>query len=113
MNKRHMVRGKHIDTGELVTGYYMFIRKRTGTFGQTLDESDYDRHVIARADGSLAIVHPATIEPIAVPVKRKRTLVGDYVCPNCDAAFIEGLKTTPYCGNCGQRLSYDIEGEEI
>ena len=48
-----------------------------------------------------------------MPVKRERTLFGDHVCPNCDAAFIGIVKvngklrnTMPYCGNCGQWIDW-------
>lgn len=47
----------------------------------------------------------AETEPL--PVKRERTAVGDYCCPACNAAFIDGAGTTPYCGNCGQRLAWE------
>jgi hypothetical protein len=38
------------------------------------------------------------------PIKCERTLVGNYRCPNCGAAFMEGPGLTPFCGNCGQAL---------
>lgn len=45
-------RGKTIDNGEsdfcskFVTGYYVFQKKRTGIFGQTVTDSDRDQHLI-------------------------------------------------------------------
>ena len=39
-------------------------------------------------------------------VLRERTPVGDYRCPMCRAAFIDGLGETNYCCNCGQRLAW-------
>ena len=42
------------------------------------------------------------------PLKRERTPVGDYRCPNCNAAFVENAGLTPFCGNCGQAL--DLTG---
>jgi hypothetical protein len=45
-------------------------------------------------------------------LKRETTLVGDYRCPRCNAAFIDGCGKTNYCGNCGQRLDWDDENEE-
>ena len=55
----------------------------------------------------------------AKPVTRKKTLVGDYCCPDCGAAFY-GIaenkgklqNTTPYCGNCGQKLDWDVTGND-
>ena len=41
---------------------------------------------------------------IAKPVKFEKTIVGDFRCPTCDVAFIEGMGETNYCGNCGQKL---------
>ena len=53
-----------------------------------------------------------------MPVKRERTLYGDHVCPNCAAAFIGIVKvngklrnTTPYCGNCGQRIDWGEDAQ--
>ena len=47
---------------------------------------------------------------------KEHTLVGDYRCPNCNAAFfvldeheiVDGVpvSSTPYCGNCGQKLDW-------
>lgn len=30
-------------------------------------------------------------------------------CPNCNAVFLD--RSTPYCGNCGQALSWGTENE--
>lgn len=43
----------------------------------------------------------------AEPVKHEKTGVGDYRCPCCNAAFIDGVGTTPYCGNCGQKIDWN------
>jgi len=50
-----------------------------------------------------------TNKETALPLKHERTGVGDYRCPSCDAAFIEGAGITNYCGNCGQRLLWPEE----
>lgn len=42
-----LFRGKRIDNGEWVYGYYAFRRKRRGAFGQTITELDFDTHYIA------------------------------------------------------------------
>jgi len=44
---------------------------------------------------------------------KRRTAVGDYMCPNCGVAFIDSpsggpVCETPYCGNCGQRLEWKV-----
>jgi len=52
-----------------------------------------------------------TNKETALPLKHERTGVGDYRCPSCDAAFIEGAGATNYCGNCGQRLLWPEEAE--
>ena len=39
-------------------------------------------------------------------VKKEKTLVGRFRCPTCNAAFIEGMGKTNYCGNCGQKLDW-------
>ena len=47
-------------------------------------------------------------------VVEKKTWVGDYICPTCNAVFMtdkEGLfgSRTNYCGNCGQKLDWGVE----
>lgn len=40
-----LFRGKTID-GDWTYGYYVFAPKRTGMFGQTINEADFDKHYI-------------------------------------------------------------------
>ena len=49
---------------------------------------------------------------IPCKVVKRRTPVGDYVCPSCNVVFIDHPLGGPpsevnYCGNCGQRLEWE------
>jgi uncharacterized phage protein (TIGR01671 family) len=62
MNREILFKGKRIDTGEWVYGYYVFQRKRTGGFGQQLTEHDHDRHLICSSKlGQCAEVDATTV----------------------------------------------------
>ena len=61
MNNRYIFRGKRVDNGEWVTGYYAFLRKRRGVFGQVHSELDHDRHLIIGIDGHSHEVIPETV----------------------------------------------------
>jgi hypothetical protein len=56
------------------------------------------------------ICNDYVLKNMPMKIKRETTLVGDYRCPNCNAAFIDGLGKTKYCGNCGQRLNWGEDG---
>ena len=45
MMREILFRGKTID-GDWTYGYYVFAPKRTGMFGQTISEADFDKHYI-------------------------------------------------------------------
>ena len=109
IRERYMVRGLRIDDGETwVKGLpHYFVDM---IFIVSPEIVDVDEEYVSME--YWWEVDPATIEPVAVPVIIKRTGVGDYVCPNCNAAFIDGMKYTPYCGNCGQRLDWGKNTEE-
>lgn len=61
MNDRYIFRGKRVDNGEWVTGYYVFNRKRSGVFGQMISELDFDRHLIIDLRGNSHEVIPETV----------------------------------------------------
>jgi len=109
ISERFMVRGKRVDNGEWVIGYFI---KRLPLGGEGIAESlifNDKKH----ADGWYsAVVDPATVEPVAVKPIRESTLVGDYICPNCGVAFMAGFGVTNYCGNCGQRLDWEAADDE-
>lgn len=54
-------RGKRLDNGEWTYGYYVFQKKRRGTFGQTIADLDFDRHYIVGLRGDSYEVDPATV----------------------------------------------------
>jgi ssDNA-binding Zn-finger/Zn-ribbon topoisomerase 1 len=56
------------------------------------------------------ICNDCALKNIPLNPKKETTLVGDYRCPNCNAAFIDGLGKTKYCGNCGQMLDWGEDG---
>lgn len=47
--------------GEWVKGYYVFLKKRSGCFGQTVTERDFDQHVITTQRGEQFEVIPETV----------------------------------------------------
>ena len=106
--ERFMVAGKRLSDGKVVIGI--------------LCPPSYPGYA-AKEPWYIAVPHPpedewcshhyvaidiATVEPVAVKVKREHTPVGDYCCPNCAAAFITEAGLTNYCGNCGQRLDWKV-----
>lgn len=107
MTERYMVTAVPIDGGERVTGYY--VCSESGEILIALHSKlPWDCFEFTSVD-------PDTIEPVMVKVKRDRTLVGDYRCPNCNAAFVGVARlfddtplrnTTPFCGACGQALDW-------
>jgi len=104
--ERFIVRGKRVDDGELVEGYY---RETQGYDCETL----YLIHSILFACQDHE-ADPATVEPVAVrPLKSEG---GSDVCPNCNK-FVQryeqfhGKVEIPYCKWCGQRLDWTRESE--
>ena len=56
-----LFRGKTID-GDWTYGYYVFTPKRTGMFGQTINEADFDRHYILTMKYNLVKeINPETV----------------------------------------------------
>ncbi len=54
-------RGKNVDNGRWVYGYYVFRKARRGAFGQTITDSDFDRHYIVGIQGGSTEVDPNTV----------------------------------------------------
>ena len=62
MIERYLFRGKRVDNGEWVYGYYVFHPKRKGSFGQTVTEYDSDRHLISsHRNGEIYEIDPSTV----------------------------------------------------
>lgn len=59
--REKLFRGKRIDNGEWVYGYYVFRRKRRGIFGQTITELDFDTHYIVSVRGESFEIDPTTV----------------------------------------------------
>ena len=56
-----LFRGKTID-GDWTYGYYVFAPKRTGMFGQTISEADFDKHYILTMKYNLVKeINPETV----------------------------------------------------
>lgn len=56
-----LFRGKRVDNGEWIKGYYVFQKKRRGTFGQTVSEADFDHGCIVAMSGEMHEVVPDTV----------------------------------------------------
>jgi hypothetical protein len=85
------------------------LNKETTDLKKSYDKFKPDTSRIDQcADALLEAANTAS----ARPVKRETTPVGDYRCPNCNAAFIEALGRTNYCGNCGQKLDWSMSSDE-
>ena len=56
-----LFRGKRVDNDEWAIGYYVFQRKRSGAFGQTITETDFDTYYIVTKDGQSYPVYPETV----------------------------------------------------
>ena len=56
-----LFRGKQVGNGEWIKGYYVFQKKRRGTFGQTVSEADFDHGCIVAMSGEMHEVVPDTV----------------------------------------------------
>jgi hypothetical protein len=86
--QRFLVTAKLVYNGDQVTGYY------TG--------SDVFGHWL-KVDGEPALVDPATIQPVAVPV-----VIGPDKMPHCPDCGKPIWKKPHYCPHCGQRLGWEV-----
>jgi len=89
-----------INIGDIIK-YLGIVRKhhelRTGMQNENWNK------MIAALDSAIEILR----KQIPKILKKERTPVGKYRCPNCNVAFIEGTGKTNYCGNCGQKLDWE------
>ena len=99
--ERYQVSGIPIGGGERVTGQYVH-----RDFCTDKKDVETDQHFITPDGFELIEVQRDTIEPVRAKPKREQTGVGDYRCPNCNAAFITELGITPFCGRCGMALDW-------
>lgn len=110
--ERHMKQARRADNGEMVEGYFFYMQYDCCDIPciatEPLSANDYSEIY----SHCYYIVDPATIEDVPVKPIYEKTLVGDYRCPNCNAAFIEAAGITPYCGNCGQRLNISAQNPQ-
>ena len=112
--ERYMFRGKRIDNGEWVTGYYV------NSAGRSLIFPFGAKNIFDRFK-----VDPATIEPVAVKITKRLCSEGDadaahtyfyYInCPNCrfylydtSGDYSEKYLNCEYCPDCGQRLDWEV-----
>lgn len=105
IKERFLVRGKRLDNGEIIQGYYLH---NDGY----CDRPDGARAFIYRTDYARDAVDPATVEPIVV--KPRKSDAGSSICPNCEHFIMQyeqshGNITVPYCKWCGQRLDWGVE----
>jgi hypothetical protein len=103
-----MVSAKRIDNGEMIQGYIC----HSGSVYNIIPMSDSGGCTVEDV-----VVDTTTIEPVAAPVEREKTpekaTGSEYRCPACGVWFA-GIRrigdqfygSTPYCGNCGQRLDW-------
>lgn len=96
---RFKVRARRLDNSEWIEGLVVYGNYKPEDILMQFSDKENDL--------AWAIIDPSTIEPIAMKVSERHTLVGNYICPSCGAAFIEHLGLTNYCGECGQRLDWE------
>ena len=85
-----LFRGKRVDNGNWVYGYYVFQRKRCGAFGQTLTEFDYDRHLIcSRGKDYLEIVPETVGEFTGLTDKNGTKIFAGDIVRDCDGRIYE------------------------
>jgi hypothetical protein len=121
---RYQVTAKRLDNGEKITGllcpptHPAYVTEKWYVAIENTPES------VNMHNDMYNLLHPAglweceeidieTVEPATKPVKHEPHAVGDYRCPNCNAAFFEGAGRFNFCGNCGQGLRdwREMQGE--
>ena len=90
--------------GLWVFGYYVFRRARSGVFGQTVTDSDFDRHIIITDRGESYEVIPETVGQCTVLKDKngKKIFEGD-VCNYGDYVGVIGFDED----GCKFILTYD------
>jgi len=133
IQKRNLSKGKRIDTGEEVTGYYVYHEPPL----QCIDteKSNSGKHFIVKtgfADWNMPRrlnfyqVDPETVHFVAMPViieqMDEADGLGDFIrrrCPNCEAALRHdrkgekiGMLGANFCKECGQFLLWTENNEK-
>ena len=73
-------RGKRVDNGEWVYGYYCFYPHRTGYCTQTVSEWDRDRHIITTRSGAFEVSPETVGQYIGIEDKNNKIIyTGDIV----------------------------------
>ena len=124
MNKRFMVRGRRIDNGEWVTGYYAYYPSAVQVGNICGAHRIYTPPIDPDDRAGYHDVDPATVEPVAVPVvcetvdeEGAEFEFAHYRCPNCLNIVHQHYRKSRepmrykqnYCVDCGQRLDWEAE----
>ena len=103
IKERTQWQGRRLDNGEMVIGSLLDNWEWFGCYQIEVCNEEVTGNCYYKFE-----IDPTTLEPVAAKPIKGNTLVGEYSCSNCNAAFIEGMGFTPYCGNCGQRLEWQV-----
>ena len=105
MKSRYLFRAKRKDNGGWIEGCLAQYPSGRCRIFQTSSNGE------GAAIKGMFEVDPETVEPVAAKLEKDK---GHYKCPNCGVYFAYAYKedeqwegTTPYCGNCGQRLDWE------
>ena len=105
IQERYQVRGKRLDNGELLQGYYVPVGDGRATIVQPHQRSINDTDAL-EGTADVWLVDPATVQPVAADLDKadSKNLVG--ICRNCRRieSKIDGDEW--FCRYCGQRLSW-------
>jgi len=104
--ERFMVTAIDCVTGEKVKGYYL-----TNTSGLTkrhtlYEPTDLSTKTAEELSYNYHSIDPATVEPVAVKVRKFASGIEKRACPNCEKFLFCELYEWNYCPNCGQRLDW-------
>lgn len=71
----------------------------------TTERIEVDR---AKLKAAIKTVKAAAQKQLAMKPKPDNRYYGNGICPSCNAVFLD--KATNCCGNCGQRLNWEVKG---